>query len=65
MKDPVSPQDAKSELKEELAKSGIRMPERKSKRREQDTLGRMNGGVQVNNDHNPNSGSSYKGIFGY
>lgn len=65
MKDPKSPQDGTPELNEQLAKSGIKVPERKSKRRDLDTLGKMNGGVQVNNDHNPNSGSSYKGIFGY
>lgn len=66
MKDPKSPQEGTPELTEKLAKSGIKVPERKSKRRDLDTLGKMNGGgVQVNNDYNPNSASSYKGIFGY
>jgi hypothetical protein len=65
MKNPVSPQDGTPELKEQLAKAGIKMPERKSRRRDQDTLNKVNGGVQISNANHPNSGSSYNGIFGY
>ena len=65
MKDPKSPQDGTPELKDHLAKSGIKMPERKSKRREQGTLNKVDGQVNINNASHPNSGSSYNGIFGY
>ena len=64
MKDPVSPQDGTPELKDHLNKSGIKVPERKRKIKDQDTIGRVNGSVQVNNNSNPNSRSSYTGIFG-
>jgi hypothetical protein len=65
MKDPKSPQDGTPELKEELAKSGIKMPEQRRKRRNNDTLNKVGGSIQVNNTSNPNSTSSYNGIFGY
>jgi hypothetical protein len=65
MKDPKSPQDGTPELKEQLEKSGIKMPERKSKRKELSTLNKVDGQVSINNASHPNSGSSYNGIFGY
>lgn len=65
MNQKIAPQEDKPELKEHLAKSGIKMPEKKSSRRRGDSrLGQMDGNVQVGGVSNPNSGSSYNGIFG-
>lgn len=60
----VAPQDDKPELKEHLAKSGIKMNEKKIRRKSDARLGQMGGNVNVNNTSHPNSRSSYDGIFG-
>jgi len=60
-----APQDDKPELKEHLAKSGIKMQERANKRRGTSAVSQIDTNVKVGGGSNPNSGSSYKGIFGY
>ena len=60
----VAPQEDKPELKEHLANSGIKMNEKKIRRKSDARLGQMGGNVNVNNTTHPNSRSSYDGIFG-
>jgi hypothetical protein len=65
MKDPKSPQDGTPELKEVLSQSGIKMPEKKGKRKGDQLVGKLDTNVNVGGSSHPNSGSSYNGIFGY
>jgi hypothetical protein len=64
MSNTPAPQDEKPELKEHLSKSGIKMQEKRSRRKSDDRIGQVGGSVSVNNTSNPNSRSSYDGIFG-
>jgi hypothetical protein len=64
MSNTPAPQDEKPELKEHLAKSGIKMQEKRARRKSDARIGQMGGTVNVKNNSNPNSRSSYDGIFG-
>ena len=64
MSNTPAPQDEKPELKEHLAKSGIKMQEKRSRKKSDDRMGQVGGTVNVNNNSNPNSRSSYDVIFG-
>ena len=59
-----APQDDKPELKEHLAQNGIKMNDKKIRRKSDGRVGQMSGSVSVNNLSHPNSRSSYDGIFG-
>lgn len=65
MNNAPAPQDDKPELKEHLAKNGIKMKERANKRRGTGAVSQIDTNVKVGGGSNPNSGSSYNGIFGY
>jgi hypothetical protein len=65
MSNTPAPQDDKPELKEHLSKSGIKMQEKRTRRKSDSRINQVGGTVNVNNNSNPNSGSSYNGIFGY
>ena len=65
MNNKTAPQDDKPELKDHLAKSGIKMPEKKIKRKGDQLVGKLDTNVNVGGSSHPNSGSSYNGIFGY
>ena len=65
MSNTPAPQDDKPELKEHLSKSGIKMQEKIARRKSDGRIGQVGGTVNVNNNSNPNSRSSYDGIFGY
>ena len=65
MSNTSAPQDDKPELKEHLSKSGIKMQEKRARKKSDSRIGQMGGTVNVNNNSNPNSVSSYNGIFGY
>jgi hypothetical protein len=64
MNNTPAPQDDKPELKEHLSKSGIKMQEKRTRRKSDSRINQVGGTVNVNNNSNPNSGSSYNGIFG-
>jgi hypothetical protein len=64
MSNTPAPQDDKPELKEHLSKSGIKMQEKRTRRKSDSRINQVGGTVNVNNNSNPNSGSSYNGIFG-
>ena len=64
MSNTPAPQDDKPELKEHLSKSGIKMQEKRTRKKSDSRIGQVGGTVNVNNNSNPNSGSSYNGIFG-
>ena len=64
MSNTSAPQDDKPELKEHLSKSGIKMQEKRARKKSDSRIGQMGGTVNVNNNSNPNSRSSYDGIFG-
>jgi hypothetical protein len=64
MSNTPAPQDEKPELKEHLSKSGIKMQEKRARRKSDGRIGQVGGTVNVNNNSNPNSRSSYNGIFG-
>ena len=59
-----APQDDKPELKEHLAHNGIKMNDKKIRRKSDGRVGQMGGSVAVKNSSHPNSRSSYDGIFG-
>jgi len=64
MSNTPAPQDDKPELKDHLSKSGIKMQEKRTRRKSDSRINQVGGTVNVNNNSNPNSGSSYNGIFG-
>jgi hypothetical protein len=64
MSNTPAPQDEKPELKEHLSKSGIKIQEKRTRKKSDDRIGQVGGTVNVNNNSNPNSRSSYNGIFG-
>jgi len=61
----VAPQEDKPELKEHLSKAGIKVQERKSRRKGDARVNQIDSNVNVNGSSHPNMGSSYNGIFGY
>ena len=60
----VAPQEDKPELKEHLSKSGIKMNDKKIRKKSDARVGQMGGHVNVSNANHPNNRSSYDGIFG-
>lgn len=65
MNSPINPQEPKPDIAQHLQKHGIKMNKRTSPGNAGDTLQKSSGSVNINNNGNPNSKSSYSGIFGY
>jgi hypothetical protein len=65
MSNTPAPQDDKPELKDHLAKNGIKMQEKKGKKKGAGAVSQIDTNVKVGGSSHPNSGSSYNGIFGY
>jgi len=65
MFNPVNPQEPTPDIFGQLKKHGLKMDKRSKTGNASDPIGNMGNKVSLTDNGNPNSRSSYKGIFGY